>query len=264
VPELAEVESFRRRWDAGFGKTIRDVTVHAKKRVFRNMDILAMRQALRGSKLVASETHGKQMLFGFSRGAWLGVHLGMTGTLRVETLPFTPGRHDHLVLHQNRRALVFNDPRQFGRVRFHRGGTEPAWWSNLPPRLDSPAFTHQVMTDFLQRHRRLPVKAALLLQRGFPGIGNWMADEILWRARLNPRASSGAIRGRQSLVLWKMIRFVCQGAMRHVSLDYSDPPKGWLFNERWRDGGKCPIHQMRLRRETVGGRTTAWCPDCQR
>ncbi len=264
MPELAEVEYFRRRWDAGIGKTITSVSLHAEKRVFRNTDAASLRRALPDRKLVASEAHGKQMLFRFSRDAWLGVHLGMTGSLRLEAEPFAPRKHDHLVLRQRGQALVFSDPRQFGRVRFHRGPTAPAWWLELPPPLHSPMFTPGVMNDFLQRHGRLPIKAALLLQEGFPGIGNWMADEILWRASLNPRDLSGSIQGKRLVVLWKMVRFVCRGAMKHVSEDYDDPPKTWLCSARWKDGGKCPVHHQPLRRETIGGRTTAWCPRCQK
>jgi formamidopyrimidine-DNA glycosylase len=188
----------------------------------------------------------------------------MTGTLRTEAAVFQPARHDHLVLYQARRALVFNDPRQFGRVLFHQGKRKPEWWSSLPPALDSPAFTVATVRAFLERHRALPIKAALLLQEGFPGIGNWMADEILWRAKVDPRRRAGKFPSPTLAALWTAIRFVSRGAMKHVSPAFSDPPKGWLCNERWKQGGVCPIHHSPLKRATVGGRTTAWCPRCQR
>src|SRR4051812_27967006 len=112
MPELAEVEFFRRRWDAGIGKPILRVHLNAKKRVLRGVDAAALQRALTGAKLRGSEGHGKKMLFRFSREVWLGVHLGMTGKLSVEAADFTPDKHDHLVLFQRERALVFHDPRQ--------------------------------------------------------------------------------------------------------------------------------------------------------
>jgi formamidopyrimidine-DNA glycosylase len=220
-------------------------------------------EVLTGSEFLGSEAHGKQMLFRFSKGGWLGLHLGMTGTLRAEGSDFQPGKHDHLVLYQPRRALVFWDPRQFGRVQFHVGKSAPAWWTSLPAAWNSPAFTLASVRGFLQRHAKLPIKATLLLQEGFPGIGNWMADEILWRAKLSPRRATRDVSIELLERLFKAIRFVCSGAMKHISPAFDDPPKGWLFNERWKQGGICPIHDVTLKRETVGGRTTAWCPRCQ-
>src|SRR5689334_21110941 len=114
MPELAEVESFRRRWDVGLGAKIERVHLNAKKRVLRGVDTTGLQRAITGAKFLASEGHGKRMLFRFSGDVWLGVHLGMTGKLSVDDAKFTPGKHDHLVLFQKERALVFHDPRQFG------------------------------------------------------------------------------------------------------------------------------------------------------
>jgi len=263
MPELAEVEYYRKRWDVGLGATIRAVELHRQARVLRAVDPVALQKALRGSSLIASEARGKQMLFRFSGGLWLGLHLGMTGKLRVEPSNFSPARHDHLVLYQRGRALVFSDMRQFGRVFFHISARAPEWWANLPPALNSNHFTVAVMTDFLQRHRRLPIKAALLLQDGFPGIGNWMADEILWRTKLHPRVPAGTLRPLALRQLWRTIRFICAAAMEKIGKDFSDPPCGWFFHERWSREGRCPREKASLARETVGGRTTAWCPKCQ-
>jgi formamidopyrimidine-DNA glycosylase len=264
MPELAEVEYYRRRWDAALGAKVLGVELHADKRIFRGVDTRALVEQLSKTKLLDSEARGKLMAFRFARGAWLGIHLGMTGELRVEPQDFAPGKHDHLVLHQTQRTLVFSDPRQFGRVLFFSGRGEPDWWSRLPPALTSRQFTSEILLQALQRHRKLSIKPTLLLQNHFPGVGNWMADEILWRARFHPRTASGRFDSSRVAVLWESIRFVCAGALKHVSKDFSDPPRGWLFHERWSSGGKCPRDKTILKRETIGGRTTAWCPKCQR
>ena len=127
MPELAEVDYYRKQWHQGLGAKIETVQLHPSTRIFRGTAPAALRKALCGACLLSSETHGKQMLFRFSNNLWLGLHLGMTGKLRTEEPGFPPGKHDHLVLYQERRALVFSDARQFGRVRFHQGAEPPAW-----------------------------------------------------------------------------------------------------------------------------------------
>ncbi|HUP77549.1 MAG TPA: DNA-formamidopyrimidine glycosylase family protein, partial [Pirellula sp.] len=175
MPELAEVEFYRKQWNCGLGQAIGSVHLHSNKRVFRGTDARLIVTALTGSKLLRSETHGKQMLFQFSGGGWLGIHLGMTGKLRVEKFSkgrkFAPAKHDHLVLLQKQQALVFSDPRQFGRILFHVGEKSPTWWTNLPPQLLSDQFTIQYLSEFLRRHGKAPIKAVLLMQEAFPGIG---------------------------------------------------------------------------------------------
>jgi formamidopyrimidine-DNA glycosylase len=263
MPELAEVEFNRKQWDAGLGHPVLAAHCADGKRVFRGVQAAGLRRALTGASLVSSEARGKRMIFSFSSGAWLGLHLGMTGRLRCEPAGFTPGQHDHLVLRQAGRCLVFHDPRQFGRIRFHAGQEMPAWWASLPPEVLSPQFTPAAVWSAFQRHGRLPAKAALLLQEHFPGIGNWMADEILWRAGIHPRSRCGALTAAQTRRLWREVRAVSRQAMATVGKDYSDPPKRWLFHQRWGRGGCCPKHRLPLRRATVGGRTTAWCTRCQ-
>ncbi len=263
MPELAEVEYFRKRWDVGLGEKVRAVQAHGTKRIFRGTDVRAMSRRLTGQLLESSVARGKQMLFRFAGHNWLGIHLGMSGHLRTEASGFRAGKHDHLVLQQKKRALVFSDARQFGRVRFHHGEEAPEWWAAGGPEIQSPAFCLTAMTEFVRRHARAPIKAVLLMQSGFPGIGNWMADEILWRAKIAPRRKAGALNAKMLGTLWRSVRFVSRASLRTIGRDNSDPPKGWLLHERWRAGGKCPIHQTVLRRAKIGGRTTAWCPRCQ-
>lgn len=263
MPELAEVEYYRRQWDVGLRRQVEAVQLHAQKRIFRGSDTRALVRELTGSRLVQSAARGKQMVFRFSGGNWLGIHLGMSGTLRTEPSGFRPEKHDHLVLQQAKHALVFRDPRLFGRVRFHHGSGTPDWCSEAAPEISSSAFNARYVSEFLKRHQRAPIKAVLLLQTGFPGIGNWMADEILWRARLSPSMRSGELNPKQQAALRRATRFVSREALRIIGHDYTDPPNSWLIHHRWRLGGLCPRDRTALSRATIGGRTTAWCPRCQ-
>lgn len=302
MPELAEVEFFRKRWHlAAVGERIVAVLTHDREKLFRELDLPSFRQALVGATLVGSEARAKQMLFRFRRrGArtkhpdgWLGIHLGMTGTLRVESRSYVPDKHDHVVIvtespprRKNRRApsrspragnssagaaghsLVLNDPRMFGRVRFHVREDAPVWWTRIAPAVLSPQFTVDAVADFLRRRRRAPIKAVLLMQERFPGIGNWMADEILWRAEIHPARPAGTLSAAEVRALWRQCRHVCRlaldaiaGCGSHLPPDLNvNIPGTWLFHHRWRKGGRCPKTGAPLAHSTIGGRTSCWSP----
>lgn len=264
MPELAEVEWYRKQWDAGRGDEIVDLSLHSQNRVFRGTDVRELRKTVIGEKLLSSQRRGKRMLFRFSDNNWLGIHLGMTGKIRVAAAHHRPAKHDHLVLFQKERALLFVDSRQFGRIRFHHGTDEPDWWKSDAPEIDSREFDQKLVVRFLDRHRRAPVKAVLLRQNGFPGIGNWMADEILWRAKILPSKRTGKLTVRERAALFRATKFVVHRSLETLGQDFSDPPRNWLIHQKWKRDGICPKHRTPLRHATVAGRTTAWCPRCQK
>jgi formamidopyrimidine-DNA glycosylase len=273
MPELAEVEFYRRRWDeAARGARVRRIDVNAGKKVFRGTDVTALTAALTGATLLESAAAAKQMRFRFSGGASLGIHLGMSGELTV-VAPETPrGRHDHLVLETDSARLVFTDPRMFGRVLFHAGPAEPTWWTSIAPALTAAEFTREAVAAFLSRRRRAPIKAVLLMQERFPGVGNWMADEILWRAAIHPRRQAGSLTPKEVAALWRECRRVAALALRHIAgaggalpVDLNvGIPRQWLFLHRWTEGGMCPRTGRPLARATIGGRTTCWSPARQK
>ena len=272
MPELAEVEFFRKRWSAGHGTKVLAVHLHERKKVFQGGDPTRLKKRLPGLTLLASATAAKQMLFRFSDGCWLGIHLGMSGELRVEPLDYVQTKHDHLILRQKTRQLVFKDPRMFGRVLFHRGKNEPGWWTKIAPPILSPEFTLAAVATFLRRRARAPIKAVLLMQERFPGIGNWMADEILWRAAIHPKRLAGSLTVAEAVALHRECRRVCRIALDTIAGKgrYLPPnlnahiPKSWLFWHRWEDGGRCPRTKAPLARATIGGRTSCWSPARQK
>lgn len=272
MPELAEVEFFRKRWSVGHGAKVIAVHLNEGKKVFRGGDPALLKRALTGARLLGSETKAKQMLFRFSGNTWLGVHLGMSGELRVEAPNYKATKHDHLILLQKERQLVFNDPRMFGGVLLHGGKDAPHWWTKIAPAILSEEFTVEAVAAFLNRRARAPIKAVLLMQERFPGIGNWMADEILWRAAIHPRRKAGSLTGAEVRTLHRECRKVCRLALDTIAGrgNYLPPdlnlhiPKSWLFLHRWRPGGKCPRTGAALAHATIGGRTTCWSPARQK
>jgi formamidopyrimidine-DNA glycosylase len=257
------VELSRRVWAKGHGrKVLTVVTRNVRAPVWRGMRPADLVTTLTGKLLTGSETHGKQMLFQFGHDTWLGIHLGMTGRLSLEPLNYRLGKHDHLALRQADHWLVFADQRRFGRLQLAQGATRPRWWTRLPPPIRSTGFTKQWVAEFCARRKRTPLKALLLMQERFPGIGNWMADEILWRARLNPKIQAGNLSPALVGKLYRSIRWVTLSALKQMD-ENRQLPSTWLFTHRWEAGKHCPRCGTKLSREKVGGRTTCWCPVCQ-
>ena len=263
MPELAEVAYACSLWNKGLKKSIKQVELKERARVFRDTDVRKFVEFLEGTTLLKSATHGKQMLFSFSNKIWIGIHLGMTGSLSIQEANYESKKHDVLIIRQTKQVLVFTDPRQFGRIRIHQGSQEPPWWSELPIGMLDDSFQVDFLINTILRHPRKPIKALLLDQRYFLGMGNWMADEVLWRSKLYPGQRSGKLSEQQIRILFEKILFVVNGAMGSVGKHGGDPPKGWLFHVRWKDGGICPKTGTILKREKIGGRTTCWSPSLQ-
>ena len=133
---------------------------------------------------------------GAKERAWLGLHLGMTGKLRVETARFFAGeaRSSRPAAGEARagfRGRAAVRARAFcRRAPTRRNGGR----SCRPICFRSGFYASRHWTKFLKRRARAPIKAVLLMQERFPGIGNWMADEILWRAAIHPEAGRGRAR----------------------------------------------------------------------
>lgn len=275
MPELAEVEFVRRRWNPGLGHVVSGVRLHPHARVLRGCDTALLSRRLAGARLDSSAAAAKQMLFRLAaadgEALWLGIHLGMTGELSVRPAGLPSAQPDHLVLDQSaaKQSLVFSDFRMFGRVRFHVGADAPGWWTEIAPAVTSPEFTVETVSEFLRRRARAPIKAVLLMQERFPGVGNWMADEILWRAALHPARRCGDLMAAEVKKLHAETVWVAREALRIIGAadtgaPWPDPPATWLFQHRWEEGGRCPRTKKPLARATIGGRTTCWSPARQK
>jgi formamidopyrimidine-DNA glycosylase len=162
--------------------------------------------------------------------------------------------------------LALADGRRLGRIRLRRDPpTEPpisalGWdaWRAIP----TPARFHAML-----RQRNAPIKAVLLDQSFAAGIGNWIADEVLYQAGIAPKRRASTLTAAEARRLRTRIRSVIGGALRARS-DSDRFPRWWLFHRRWghRRGGPSAttVRGEHIRHETVGGRTTAWVPTAQR
>ncbi len=199
---------------------------------------------------------------------WI-VHLGMTGKLLVTTpdTPLAPHTHVRLSLASGR-ELRFVDPRRFGRLEFR----DLSRSSSFSAAGADPLTVRAREFVALFRHRKLPIKAALLNQKLLSGVGNIYADESLFRAGIRPRRPSGRLTRAELEGLRLALREVLQHAIRlggsSVS-DYvdADGVRGFFQLEHCvylRSGLPCRRCQRPIRRILLAGRGTHYCPQCQR
>lgn len=275
MPELPEVETIARGVDARVrGDRIAEAWFGSHREPFKTP---AGRQAkgLEGRTILGVHRTGKHIVaeLGVDGGGkpdaqWI-VHLGMTGRLLV-TRPEAPVEsHTHARLRLGSgRELRFVDPRRFGRLEFRElkshGGFEAAGAEPLKIRAEEFAE--------LFRGRKLAIKAALLNQTLLTGVGNIYADESLFRAGIRPRRAAGRLtRGeleRLRLALVEVLHHAIRLGGSSVS-DYVDAEgvRGFFQLEHCvyqRAGEACRKCGEEIRRVVVAGRSTHYCPKCQR
>jgi formamidopyrimidine-DNA glycosylase len=168
-----------------------------------------------------------------------------------------------LITVQGGRAVALTDARRLGRV----------WLGSSPeeePRVlrlgrdaydDLPSVV-ELLTLFARR--KIAIKALLLDQSALAGIGNWLADEVLYQSRIAPKRLAASLDKREVTALRRALVGVIGHAVK-VGADYQRFPRNWLFEHRWGGGrGAQQIKGHPIRREEVGGRTTAWVPAVQK
>jgi formamidopyrimidine-DNA glycosylase len=281
MPELPEVETVCRSIRHALqGKRITQVEVVPDALVFGGARPRAIEQALVGRTLQAVGRRGKFFWLVLSGdGPVVFAHLGMSGWVREIGIsgtrlhghgraPFDDenGRPRFLKLGLATRTgggIVLTDPRRLGRVWL---GPAPELDRRVkrlgPDAFDELPTTSQVLASFARR--TIPIKAVLLDQSVLAGIGNWIADEVLYQSRIAPKRPAASLSQGEVAALRRAIVSVLARAVK-VGADHRQFPKSWLFEHRW--GGSRGAEQIgghRIVRETVGGRTTAWVPTRQK
>ncbi len=199
------------------------------------------------------------------RGQWI-VHLGMTGRMLVCTPDAEMAKHTHLVAKLvSGRELRFIDPRMFGKLQvlpassFAAPGTEPI-------AADKEHFVK------LFKGRKTPMKAALLNQKLLSGIGNIYADESLFRAGIRPRRRAASLTRSDLLRLYDGIQAVLAEAIEAGGSSVSDyvdaeGDEGFFQLQHrvyQREGEPCLVCKTPIKRVVIGGRSSHYCPKCQK
>jgi formamidopyrimidine-DNA glycosylase len=272
VPELPEVEAVRRRLEPLMAHH-RFVRVIVRRPDLRSPFPERFAARLAGTTARAVERRAKYLLVPLSSGDTLVMHLGMSGWFEIDVQRDEPedARHDHVVFHMSSRAVItFTDPRRFGFMDLLSAdalASHPAL-STLGPEPLSAGFDAAALARAVH-NRRSPLKIALLDQRVVAGLGNIYAAEALHLARLSPqrRASTLAMRSgapRESARrLVKAIKQVLREAVERQSRAIYRSARFRVYD---REGEPCRRTSCRgtIRRVTQGGRSTFFCPLCQR
>jgi formamidopyrimidine-DNA glycosylase len=256
VPELPDVEHFTRTFAAAaVGKRIDEVLV-TDPGILRDVTAPELDRALRGRRFEEPERRGK-WLIASTDGPALLLHFGMTGDLLWAPEPAGRHRHDRVILVLDDGELRYRNMRKLGGVWLASG---PQGVDELLGHLGPDALRIR-RTEFLERleQRRGRVKAALLDQSFIAGVGNLVADEALWRARLHPARRIQDLTPDERAVLFRELRSV----LRHEVDRYAEGSRTRWTRVRGRAAGRCPRCRTELVRTTVAGRTTYLCPTCQ-
>ena len=271
MPELPEVETTVRGLRPVLeGQKIERVTL--RRADLRRPFPEDLGQRLTGARVTGLRRRAKYGLIDTDRGDTLIFHLGMSGRWRID--PAEIGAHDHLVIETDQgRTLALNDPRRFGSLDLVR--TEEiarfAAFEALGPEPLSDDFDAAVLAGKLAG-RSAPIKALLLDQRIVAGLGNIYVCEALNIARIAPGRAGGAISRARLVALAAAIKAVLIDAIEaggSTLRDYAQPDGelGYFskqFRVYGREGERCPCGRGIVKRRAEGGRSTFYCPACQR
>ncbi|HEV2299014.1 MAG TPA: bifunctional DNA-formamidopyrimidine glycosylase/DNA-(apurinic or apyrimidinic site) lyase [Candidatus Acidoferrales bacterium] len=281
MPELPEVETIVRGLQAALpGRSV--ISIQLGKTDFID-DPGALERELPRSHITSVSRHGKFIVLKmqrrgevatdavkFSQDLLLLVHLGMTGQLTVNsaTAPIPPHTHARLLL-DNGRELRYTDIRRFGSIRVIPESESEKFLGPLGA--DPLEISENGFCDLISgRHAR--IKGLLLDQRVLRGMGNIYTDESLWRARIHPARVGCSLKSQECARLFRAVQKILREAIRlggsSISdyVDASGERGGFQIRHRvyQREGKKCSRCGSLIRRIIVAGRSSYFCPQCQR
>jgi formamidopyrimidine-DNA glycosylase len=265
MPELPEVETYVRSLRAGLlGRTITGLTVKWPRSI--KTPLKKIRGSLPGSKIIGIERRGKYILIQLDPASWLVIHLKMSGRLAIHPRSEPADRHAHTIFHlDGDEDFRFRDIRKFGRVYFvenHESVT-----GSLGPEPLSEEFTPACFLSMLRR-RKGRLKPLLLKQEFIAGIGNIYSDEICFEAKLDPRRKVEGLSDREISRLHQAIRGVLDRGIASQGASLDEVYAGGSFQNEVavyrRTGEPCAACGALIERIICAGRSTHFCPRCQR
>ncbi len=279
MPELPEVESILRRVAPALqGLTVRKVVTGADGRVFGTARA-TLKRRLTGRRIEEVTRQGKYLLLHLDEDSRLLLHLGMTGQLLLpDRSPagkrgqgFVPDIHTHLRLEfgPKRPALLFRDVRRFGLVSLLEPGCSCERLQKLG--IDALRATGAQLFS-ATRSRRVAIKSLLLDQTVLAGYGNIYADEALFRAGIRPTTPCSRLSEECCAALIKegkqvMRRAIAAGGSSISDYQHPDGGRGEFQQQHLvygRAGEPCTRCGAPIARAVLGGRSTHYCPRCQR
>ena len=278
MPELPEVERGRRlAASVAQGRTIIQVRCARDTIVFQNIAPIKFQRALKSNEVLAVRRHGKFLWFELARPPHPLFHFGMTGAfhtpaalpLQLKSGPKTanltwPPRFTKIHLFfDDGGELVMTNARRLGRILLRKDPLNESPLNKLgfDPLLNPP--TTRSFEKMLQRRSAI-IKSLLLDQSFSAGVGNWIADEVLYQAGIDPRRRADSLSNEEAKQLHRALKSVIKIAVK-ANADSTCYPRYWLFHERWgKREGATTARGERIAHTIIAGRTTAWVPTAQR
>ena len=258
MPELLEIEMYRRGAQSIVGRTISDVAA-PDDWYLKGIDAHALTTAIRGATIETLARVGKVMLIE-TTAATLGLRFGMTGVLVIDGEPvipeleysskrFDPGWDRFSLQFGDGGSLAMNDPRRLGGIELdpERAKLGPDAWS----------VSVEQLVEIFGRYR-VATKALLLNQARVAGLGNLLVDELLWRAGVAPQRPANEVRKNDVRQIGVVLAPMLDELYQRGGSTFGDH-----FSER-NETGCCPLDGTEMAHDTVGGRSTWWCPNHQR
>jgi len=277
MPELPEVETVARGLQREIaGRRILSVTlgktdfIDNPEEIEKELPGRAIREVARYGKFLLLRLTVKQDAVELEAESALLVHLGMTGMLAPQPAEEPQAKHTHVVaLLDDGRELRYNDPRRFGRMAYLAGERlkeELKRFGADPLEAGLEEFTARICG------KRARIKALLLDQQVLRGVGNIYADESLWKAKIHPMRMGAKLRQEQVRELYRAMQGILERAivMRGSSiadfLDVEGQPGEYQRHHRayGREGKPCFRCKTRIERVIVAGRSSYFCPQCQK
>jgi len=267
MPELPEVETIARGLDKRVaGDVIESVWIGSKPEPLKS-SAREIAKVLEGARINKVKRVGKHIVVDLAKsGQWI-VHLGMTGQMLVAAPDSDLAKHTHLVAKlSSGRELRFVDPRRFGRLSVHQPENAFAAQGGEPLGVSEEEFIE------LFKSRNTPIKSALLNQKLLSGVGNIYADEALFRAGVRPRRRANSITRDQLRKLYKAVREVLQEAIKaggssvsdYVDADGEEGSFQLQHRVYMRTGEPCFTCKTPIKRVVIAGRSSHYCPRCQK
>jgi formamidopyrimidine-DNA glycosylase len=278
MPELPEVERGRRLAERiAAGRMIAKVKCARDPIVFEGVSAARWRRALAGRRVIAVHRRGKHIFFALDERPWPVFHFGMTGgfvtpdvaAVRLASSPrmdverVWPPRFTKIHLaFDDGGELVMTNKRRLGRIRLRTDPLHEPPLSGLgfDPLLDLPSPARFVK---MLRRRSAIIKPLLMDQSFAAGVGNWIADEVLYQAGIDPRRRVDSLSEAEAKRVRSCMKRIIEKAVS-VDADKKRFPRAWLFHRRWGKNSEAVTYRgEKIRHITLGGRTTAWVPEVQ-
>lgn len=231
------------------------------KMILENGTIKDFEQHLAGHAFSSTHRHGKYLFLELDNGDWMVLHFGMTGDLKYfKDVEEEPDYVQLLIEFTNGYHLALIMPRKLGKVGYIPDLSDYIESKGLGPDVMADDFDLETFLEILEGRRGM-IKSALMNQEIMAGIGNVYSDEILFQARVHPKAKVNELDRRTLRRIFDCMKDVLN-TLVETRIDRDQLPRNYLLPVR-KEGEKCPYCQGEVKNIKVLGRSAYYCPSCQ-